>query len=153
MTTSRSKNWLAIRVELVSGRAQDFDPPPGRDFLVGPHDTFDALADAINAAFARWDISHLHEFRLPNDRRIGFADAEWPDVEDERAVTVAGALHKGNTFVYIFDFGDDWTHNCHVLDDAVDVNEGSGGEPESSPVPIWGWGSMPDQYGREQPDE
>lgn len=31
---------------------------------VGPAHTFKALADAINQAFARWDLVHLHEFSL-----------------------------------------------------------------------------------------
>ena len=37
-------------------------PSPGRIFIVGPSHTFLGLADAIEAAFARWELSHLHEF-------------------------------------------------------------------------------------------
>jgi hypothetical protein len=47
-------------------------PFPGRIFIVGPSHTFLALADAINAAFARWDLLHLHEFEMDGGRRIGF---------------------------------------------------------------------------------
>lgn len=151
MTRGKTK-WLNIRVELVHGNGQVFEPPPGRDFLVGPHDSFSDLAEAINTGFARWDISHLHMFRLPNDRVIGIVDEDADDTEDEQAITVADELKKDEEFVYIFDFGDDWTHNCRVLDDDVDPDEAFGGEPDESPVPIWGWGSIPDQYGREAPE-
>ena len=44
--------------------------------MVGPRHTFAQLAEAIDVAFARWDLSHLHVFELPNGRRVGFADAD-----------------------------------------------------------------------------
>ena len=64
--------WMTVRVALVSGRGTDFDPPPGRVFLVGPSHTFGEFADAINLHFARWDLSHLHDFRLADGSEIGF---------------------------------------------------------------------------------
>lgn len=45
-------------------------PSPGRVFIVGPSHSFSGLADAINQAFARWDLAHLHEFELADGRRI-----------------------------------------------------------------------------------
>jgi len=42
--------------------------------MVGPGHTFAQPADAINRAVACWDLSHLHEFELPDGRRIGFPD-------------------------------------------------------------------------------
>ena len=74
-------------------------PAPGRIFIVGPSHTFAGLADAINAAFARWDLSHLHEFELGDGRRIGFVDpdpfADDEVVEDLAAVKVASAVAPG----------------------------------------------------------
>jgi hypothetical protein len=52
-------------------------------------------------------------------------------------------LTPGQRFEYVFDIGDGWTHVCEVL--AVDADPE---EPEG-PVPIEGWGWIPDQYGRE----
>jgi len=156
MTPKDSSNWLVVRVELLSGSAQDFDPPPGRDFLVDPQDSFGQLADAINSAFARWDISHLHEFRVPDDTAIGIADTDWADeqdVEDEKTVELGSRLKKGDEFTYSFDFGDDWTHRCTVLRDDFDADQEFGGPPDTSPIPIFGWGSIPDQYGRDRPIE
>jgi len=145
--------WLVIRVELLFGAAEEFDPPPGRDFLVAAYDTFGELADAINSAFARWDVSHLHEFRLTDGRTIGLAEEDDQNVEDETNVELGDAVKVGDSFTYVFDLGDDWTHRCTVLRDDFDPEEEFGGPPDSSPVPIFGWGMIPDQYGRITPDD
>ena len=140
-------DWMTIRVELVSGGGADFDPGPGRVFLVGPSHTFGNLANAINLHFARWDLSHLHEFRLEDGREIGFPDPEAPDTLDQERIKVASAVRKGDEFEFVFDFGDHWAHQCRVEDVGVDPKELYGESPKL-PVPIWGWGSIPDQYGR-----
>jgi hypothetical protein len=141
-------DWLAIRVELVGGRGMVFKPP-GRVMLVGPRHTFGDLAGAINLAFARWDLSHLHEFRLSDGRRIGFADEEEPEVLEQTAFPVASTVRAGDEFEFVFDFGDDWTHRCRVLASDVDPREEAGTTPRK-PTPVWGWGWLPDQYGREE---
>ncbi len=132
--------WMTIRVELVSGGGRDFNPAPGRVFLVGPGHAFGELADAINLHFARWDLSHLHDFRLADGREIGFPDPDSPDTLDQARINVSSALKKGDEFEY-------WAHQCRV--EEVDVDpEDLYGEVPKLPVPIWGWGSIPDQYGR-----
>jgi hypothetical protein len=140
-------DWMTVRVELVSGRGTDFDPPPGRVFLVSPGHTFSELAEAINLHFARWDLSHLHDFRLVDGREIGFPDPDSPDTLDQARIRVAPTLEKGDEFEFVFDFGDHWAHQCRVEEVGVDP-EGLYGESPKLPVPIWGWGSIPDQYGR-----
>ena len=128
-------------------------PSPGRVFIVGPSHTFAALGDAINQGFARWDLSHLHEFELADGRRIGFVDPDpFEDdeiVEDLAAVKVAATVGPGDEFGFVFDFGDRWEHRCRVLAEKADprVEWGSGPLPRR-PVAIWGWGEIPDQYGR-----
>jgi hypothetical protein len=111
---------MTVRVELVSGRGTDFDPPPGRVFLVGPGHTFSELADAINLHFARWDLSHLHDFRLVDGREIGFPDPDSPDTLDQARIPVASTLDKGDEFEFVFDFGDHWAHQCRVEEVGVD---------------------------------
>lgn len=116
------RNWLQIEVEMLGGRDIDCDPPPGRVFIVGPSHTFAQLADAIDAALARWDLSHLHEFELADGRRVGFPDVD-PDEHgwlDHAALKVAGEVEPGDEFRYVFDLGDDWRHRCRVLDEKVD---------------------------------
>jgi len=47
---------------------------------------------------------------------------------------------------------DNWQHRCTVLADKVDPVDEYGPVP-AGPVAIWGWGSIPDQYGRRSLDD
>ncbi|HVL94341.1 MAG TPA: hypothetical protein VM266_00635 [Solirubrobacteraceae bacterium] len=147
-----ARTWLQVRVDLLGGLGARLKPPPGRIFLVGPSHTFLALADAINAAFARWDLAHLHRFELAGGRQIGFVDPEPfedDETEDHAAVKVADAVAPGEEFGFVFDFGDRWEHRCRVLAEKVDPRQEWGPGPlPREPVAIWGWGVIPDQYGR-----
>ena len=53
----------------------------------------------------------------------------------------------GSQFLYTFDLGDDWTHLCTVGPERIDPEEELGIVPDV-PLPYFGWGDMPDQYGR-----
>lgn len=144
-----ARTWLQIRVELIGGRDIVCNPPPGRIMIVGPRHTFAALAEAIDATFARWDLGHLHQFELADGRLLGMREAEMGDEWlDDDAVKVTAAVSPGDEFVYTFDLGDEWRHRCTVLPDKVDPRE-EYGPPPQRPVPTWGWGWIPDQYGRE----
>lgn len=149
-----ARTWLQVRVDLLGGLGERSRPSPGRIFIVGPGHTFSALADAINAGFARWDLSHLHEFELAAGRRIGFVDPDpFEDdepIEDHATVKVADAVEPGDEFGFVFDFGDRWEHRCQVAAEKADPRQEWGAGPlPKQPVAIWGWGSIPDQYGRE----
>jgi hypothetical protein len=144
------RTWLQIRVDLLGGRGIELEPTPGRMMLVGPAHTFEQFAEAIDAAFARWDLSHLHEFELADGRRIGFADDDFdpePEFLDHAAVKVAQEVEPGDEFTYTFDLGDDWRHRCVADKQKADPEE-EYGPPPARPVAIFGWGSIPDQYGR-----
>lgn len=151
-----ARTWLQIQVELEGGRDIECDPPPGRIFIVGPSHTFAALAEAINQAFARWDLGHLHVFLLADGREVGFADVD-PEIHgwlDHDALKVASELAPGDAFSYVFDLGDDWRHRCRVLDEKADPREEYGPGPlPRRPVAISGWGWIPDQYGRVSAEE
>lgn len=122
--------------------------------LVGPRHTFAHLAEAVDAAFARWDLAHLHMFELADGRRVSDPDPDWDelDIVDEQTLKVGEELQPGDRFVYVFDLGDDWTHACEVETDDVDPIEVYGVAPRR-PVAIWGWGSIPDQYGRRSAED
>lgn len=141
--------WMVIRVELISGVGQDFDPPPGRDFLVSSQQTFRAFADAINSGFARWELSHLHAFRI-DDRTIG-TRVEDLDFEDDLRTKI-GKHDAGKEFLFEFDYGDSWEHRCSVIEADVEPDELYGERPRR-PVPIFGWGDIPDQHGRKNKDD
>ncbi len=50
-------------------------------------------------------------------------------------------------FIFAFDLGDDWRHRCTVEPETTDPNQEYGKIPDR-PVALWGWGSIPDRYGR-----
>ncbi|WP_189969523.1 IS1096 element passenger TnpR family protein [Streptomyces violascens] len=144
-----SRTWLSIRVELVSGHGADFWPRPGRIFAAARTHCFTELATAIDAAFGRWDLSHLHQFTLADGTEI--SPLEWWDDEAPEG-TVDGAatlsrLKAGAKFAYVFDLGDYWAHLCTVAEQRIDPLRALGERP-SSPAPYWGWGDLPDQYAR-----
>jgi Plasmid pRiA4b ORF-3-like protein len=143
------KDWYVIRVELTSGRGEMFDPPPGRDFLVSPQHSFRQFADVINLAFARWDLGHLYAFRFADGSMVGTSFEDFSVREAAR--TKIARRTEGETFDYEFDFGDSWEHRCTVLEAGVDPEDLDGVRPKG-PVVTWGWGMIPDQYGRVTPD-
>lgn len=149
-----ARTWLRIRVELLGGCGIDCDPPPGRVLIVGAGHTFEQFAEAIDAGFARWDLSHLHEFELPDGRKVGYPDDEYaPELVwlDHAKLKVTRELKPGDEFTYTFDFGDGWEHRCVVEGEKADPVEEYGTVPPG-PVAIWGWGWIPDQYGRRSAD-
>ena len=152
-----AKTWLSIDVELLSGKATALWPRPGRTFAVGPAHTFADFADAINSAFARWDLAHLSVFTLADGRVITdqfsadeFSALEFGPVQetlDFTRVKVAREVKPGDEFRFTFDLGDNWTHRCVVSERKLDPSTLFDDLPDR-PAAIWGWGAMPDQYGR-----
>lgn len=141
--------WMTIRVTVTSGGGHELGQPPARIMLVHLEHGLDELAEAVNLAFARWDTAHAHSFEFPERRymQAGVEPAEdgW-EPSDEAGIGDLD-LQAGDTFVYTFDFGENWRHECVVEDLDVDPEELYGMEPEV-PVPVWGWGMIPDQYWR-----
>jgi Plasmid pRiA4b ORF-3-like protein len=149
-----ARTWYLVQVELVRGPGVVCEPPPGRIFAVGPAHTFEQLAVAINAGFARWDLAHLHEFELADGRRIGYpGDENEPDpkLHDHASLKVVRVVQPGDEFLYTFDFGDNWEHRCRVEEQKIDPAQEFGQTPRV-PTALWGWGSIPDQYGRNSRD-
>ena len=152
-----ARTWLSVTVELLGGRGEELWPWPGRIFAVGPSHTFMDLADAINDAFARWDRSHLSVFTLADGRVITDEETgaemassiRGPIIApiDIAAAKVARTVVPGAEFQFMFDLGDAWMHRCVVGEVKVDPLEVLGVCPDV-PLPYWGWGSIPDQYGR-----
>lgn len=153
-----ARTWLSVTVELLGGRGEELWPYPGRIFAVGPRHTFWDLANAINDAFARWDRAHLSLFTLADGRLItdqvtgvelaGSAAGPVTATLDIETTKVMRILKLGEEFQFTFDLGDDWIHRCEVAVNKIDPHEVYGLAP-TRPVPYWGWGSIPDQYGRD----
>ncbi|MFZ0216876.1 MAG: hypothetical protein WAM30_13165 [Candidatus Dormiibacterota bacterium] len=145
-----ARTWLTIEVQLVEGRGERLWPRPGRLFAASRTHTFQQLGDAIDDAFARWDRAHLQEFMLADRTRLALPDTDFDDelgpTEDYRQVRLS-RLQPGQQFVYVFDFGDDWAHLCTVGPYRIDPLDRLGIVP-ARPMPYFGWGNIPDQYGR-----
>lgn len=149
-----ARTWLAIKVELLGGRGEACWPYPGRIFAVGPAHTFHDLAEAINTAFARWDRAHLSEFTLADGTMITDPALDDDPVDgpahgplDISTTKVAKTLELGEQFQFVFDLGDNWVHQCTVERTKIDPVAELGIRP-AAPLAYWGWGDMPDQYGR-----
>ncbi len=144
-------DWLTIRVLLNGTADTDLDDPPGRIMLAHADHTFADLAESIDVAFARWDLSPSHEFVV--DGRVLATNGDDPGSEDSDDVTLGEAgLRVGEVFTYTFDLNEAWHHTCSVDALAVDPSEEYGEEPDT-PVPVFGWGTVPDQYWRLAEDE
>jgi hypothetical protein len=108
------------------------------------------LAEAIDVGFGRWDMVHMHIFTLADGAAITeleLWDGEAPDGSPDSGKTKLSRLSPGEQFAYTFDFGDDWTHLCTVASERVDSLDTVGIVP-GEPLPYFGWGDLPDQYGR-----
>jgi hypothetical protein len=157
-----ARTWLSVTVALLGGRGEDLWPWPGRVFAVGPSHTFLDLGNAIDDAFARWDRSHLSMFTLDDGRVVtdedmgaelaasGFGPLIIP--LDVAVTKVSRTVKLGAEFQYTFDLGDNWTHRCTVGTGKIDPMDEVGIVP-AAPLPYWGWGSIPDQYGRRWADD
>jgi hypothetical protein len=90
-------------------------PPIWRRVLVDGSTTLDELHFVIQAAFGWWNC-HLHEFEF-GDTRYGISDSGWSFGEepvDEADVRLDEVAAQGNSFLYTYDFGDDWCHKITV---------------------------------------
>lgn len=69
-----------------------------------------------------WWNEHLYEFQA-NGKRFGELDSENEDVEDADTFSLTDLIGKvGDTFTYIYDFGDDWHHDV-VLEDIIETQQ------------------------------
>lgn len=108
------KIWLPQDIYQVKVTLRDTRPPIWRRLLVPAGLTLDALHDALQLAMG-WDNSHLHEFRIgqqrfgesdPDDRGMGL-----DPIGNERTTHLYRVLGKvGAKAMYTYDFGDSWEH-------------------------------------------
>lgn len=148
-------DWFTVRVLLLGREGDPAGSEPGRIMLVRSDHTFADLSEAVDTAFGRWDLTPPHAFHLRGRTlwsEISLADGEGPAQGSADVEVGEVGLRAGSTFRYVFDLGEEWEHVCEVERDDVDPLAEYGDEPDL-PVPVYGWGSIPDQYGREQEDD
>jgi hypothetical protein len=107
-----------LRIQL-----RNIQPEIWRRLLVPAEVPLGVLHEAIQVAFG-WHNSHLHDFLIGNVR-FGMADVEEEIFcVDEIAAPVGAVANVGTTFLYRYDFGDDWEHDVTVERVSVDESEG-----------------------------
>jgi hypothetical protein len=105
-------------------------PPVWRRLAVASCATLYQLHHAINDAF-EWDDMHLHSFKIGYE---GFStDFDGRPLEGERQgrrYTLESVVYsQGQTFMYTYDFGDDWEHKIVV--ESLDCNSSIKGLEDS----------------------
>ena len=93
----------------------DVKPPVWRRLLVPGTISLDRLHTVIQKAM-EWTDAHLHEFVIQG-RRYGPPDPEEPDarIRPESLMSLRQATPvQGLRFEYLYDFGDNWTHEVQV---------------------------------------
>ena len=102
----------------------DVKPPIWRRLLVPGTISLDRLHTVIQKAMG-WTDAHLHEFVVA-ETRYGPPDPEEPDPDVERewlATLRQVAPVQSLRFEYLYDFGDNWTHEVQVESIQVPENE------------------------------
>jgi len=73
------------------------------------------LSDMLLAAMG-WNNSHLHAFRVGDNRYGMDIDEDHDEEMDEEEVTVLKALGDERQFAFEYDFGDGWEHEVVIED-------------------------------------
>ncbi len=89
-------------------------PPVWRRLVVAESIPLSGLHEVFQAAFG-WLGYHLHEFEIDGVRYGDNEPDGWGDrTEDERKAKLNEVAGPGSSFMYVYDFGDDWRHKVLV---------------------------------------
>ena len=103
-------NAVQIRVELA-----DIQPAVWRRLVLPTNWNLRQLHLSIQAAFNWWN-NHLHEFRI-GGLRYGDVDSleeTGSRVFDEREIRLCDFERTSTSFLYVYDFGDEWRHVVEI---------------------------------------
>lgn len=127
-------------------------PPVWRRVVVPGTFTFQRLHEVIQAAFGWWN-DHLYQFSpggYGTEPTISIpSEDDWEPVTDAREVKLSDIFRKkGESFIYIYDFGDNWEHKI-TLEEVTDekpqkasCTAGKGACPPEDCGGIWGYEEM-----------
>lgn len=124
-------------------------PPVWRKLKVPENFTFDRFHIAIQNTFG-WLNSHLYEFSEKGDGssfqiEIPHVDSEVEAVDSRKIKLKDIFEHEKQTFIYLYDFGDDWTHKITLEKitsekiKAPSCISGKGKRPPEDCGGIWGY--------------
>lgn len=155
-TSPRGKKGLKLTYQFKIKLRGITKPPVWRRVLVPAHFTFTGFHAVIQEAFGWWNV-HLYCFcdrqygRMLNIAEVREDDWGYAPDFDARKFTVGEFFGDGgivNKLCYVYDFGDDWTHDItleKVLDEYSDhatCITGKGACPEEDCGRQWGYEDM-----------
>ena len=110
---SKLQKTFTLRISLERS-----DPEIWRRFQVTDTMTLDDLHDTIQIVMG-WTDSHLHRFSIAGTDYSKIlpdvVERDGQDAIDEDDVLIGDVIKKkGQKFVYIYDYGDNWRHNLVV---------------------------------------
>ncbi len=114
-----------LRIEL---QPDEIQPAIWRRLIVDGRVSLAKLHHFVQAAFG-WTDAHMHEFTIRDDCfAMPNADDALDEIEsrDERKGYLNRLLAEGDQFVYLYDFGDSWTHVITVEEIESDVEDPHG---------------------------
>lgn len=108
------QKYYALKIEMT-----EIEPLVWRRFVVPAELSLDRLHDVIQIIMG-WKDSHLHEFNFGKHRYVEIINEDFDDEETFLEGSVRLNKHlkkKGDSCLYVYDFGDSWDHRL-TLEDA-----------------------------------
>lgn len=93
----------------------DIEPEISRRFAVPSSITLDRLHDVIQIIMGWYDC-HIYEFVIGNKRYTEDPESEEQGSESGKFRLIDIVKRKGQTFNYLYDFGDNWMHEIIIED-------------------------------------
>jgi hypothetical protein len=113
-TKSKDKAPKSGRIYQLEITLQEIRPRIWRRLLVSEDVTLFELHWIIQAAMG-WESYHLWSFDIGGEEYGEELDGAWgPPMEDARRVNLNQVASRGDTFTYLYDFGDSWEHRVRV---------------------------------------
>lgn len=96
---------------------RDIKPSIFRILQIKGNATLGKLHDYIQGVMG-WQDCHMHEYKIKGQRYRSseqmFEEIDEPDMHDERESRINKLLQEGDTFEYLYDYGDYWEHEITV---------------------------------------
>ena len=112
MTTKKPVKIYQLKITL-----KDIAPPIFRILQIKGNASLGKLHDYIQGVMG-WNDCHMHEFKIKGKQYQAKAqmdnDLDTTKAYDERKYTIKQLLNEGDTFEYIYDYGDYWEHEIIV---------------------------------------
>ena len=110
------------RFYLLKIQLLDIEPAIWRRFVVPAGITLDRLHDVIQIVMG-WTDSHLHGFRIGKKHYTEYPECKDDGLECGNYRLVDLIKQKGRTFLYDYDFGDNWEHELVIEDSRYSPRE------------------------------